>query len=165
MSHPGLLTTHHLSSPPGILHSHQIKLKLEVLGQLGEEVDAEAGAALPVSLVVVSPADPTANAPVNVALVGDVVRPRQVDEGRLLQVADGDVELLRDAGWRDVALSRPDDVLDVEAVVVGVPGPPGPDLLPLFVRAGALSASSEVHNAQLNVLQSAALREAHLRLP
>ena len=75
------------------------------------------------------------------------------------------MELLRDAGWRDVALSRPDDVLDVQAVILGVPGPPGSDLLPLFVRAGALAASSEVHDVQLNILQCPRLGEAHLRLP
>ena len=153
-----------MSSPLGILHSHQIKLKLQILGQLGQQVDAEAGAALPVALVI-SPADPTANAPVYVALVGHVVRPGQVDEGRLLQEADGDVELLGDAGRGDVALPGPHDVLDVEAVVVRVPGPPGPDLLPLFAGAGALSAPPEVHDAQLYVLQSPRLREAHLGLP
>ena len=156
--------TYHLSSPLGILHSHQIKLKLEVLGQLGQQVDAEARAALPVRLVV-GPAHPAADPAVHVALVGDVVRPGQGDEGRLLQVADGDVELLGDPGWRDVALARPHDVLDVQAVVLGVPGPPGPDLLPLLVRAGALAAAPEVHDAQLHVLQSPRLGEAHLRLP
>lgn len=157
-------STYHLSSPLGILHPHQIKLELEVLGQLGQQVYAEPGAALPVCLIV-GPADPTANTPVNIALVRHVVGPGQVDEGRLLQVADSDVELLRHPGGRDVALPGPHDVLDVEAVVVWVPGPPGADLLPLFVGAGALSAAPEVHDAQLHILQSAGLAEAHLRLP
>ena len=155
-----LITSHHLSSPLWILHSHQIKLKLEVLGHLGKEVNAEAWAAPPLRLVV----SPTPDAAVHVALVGHVVRPGDVDEGRLLQVADGHVELLRDAWRGDVALPGPDDVLDVQAVVVSVPGPPGSDLLPLLVRGGALRAPSEVHDAQLDIPECARLGEAHLGL-
>ena len=37
--------------------------------------------------------------------------------------ADGDVELLRDSLGRNVALPRPHDVLDVQAVTLSVPGP------------------------------------------
>ena len=37
--------------------------------------------------------------------------------------ADGDVELLRDSLGRNVALPRPHDVLDVQAVALRVPGP------------------------------------------
>ena len=37
--------------------------------------------------------------------------------------ADGDVKLLRDSLRRDVALPRPHDVLDVQAVALSVPGP------------------------------------------
>ena len=149
-----------MSAPLGVLHSHQVELELEVLGQLGQQVDAEAGAAAPLSLVV----RPAPDASVHVALAGDVVRPGQVDEGGLLQVADRHVELLRHSGRGDVTLPRPDDVLDVEAVVLGVPGPPGPDLLPLLVRAGGLSAPPEVHDAQLHVPESPGLGEGHLGL-
>ena len=93
-----------------------------------------------------------------------MVRPGDVDEGRLLQVADGHVELLRDAWRGDVALPGPDDILDVQAVVVSVPGPPGSDLLPLLVRGGALRAPSEVHDAQLDIPECPRLGEAHLGL-
>ena len=64
-----------------------------------------------------------------------------------------------------MALARPDDVLDVEAVILRVPGPPGSNLLPVFVRAATLAAPSEVHDAQLHILQCPGLGEAHLRLP
>ena len=37
--------------------------------------------------------------------------------------ADGDVELLRDSLGRNVALPRPHDVLDVQAMTLRVPGP------------------------------------------
>ena len=37
--------------------------------------------------------------------------------------ANGDVELFRDSLGRDVTLSRPHDVLDVQAVILSVPGP------------------------------------------
>lgn len=37
--------------------------------------------------------------------------------------ADGDVELFRDSLGRHVALPRPHDVLDVQAVALSVPGP------------------------------------------
>ena len=58
------------------------------------------------------------NAPVDVALPGHRVRRSEVDERRLLQKPDRQVELFRDALRRHVAVARPDDVLDVQTVVL-----------------------------------------------
>ena len=58
------------------------------------------------------------NAPVDVALPSHRVRRSEVDERRLLQKPDRQVELFRDALRRHVTVARPHDVLDVQPVVL-----------------------------------------------
>ena len=71
-----------------------------------------------VDLLIIHPAW---DAPVHGTLGGHRVRITDDDEWRLLQKGDLHVELIRDSLRRNVAVSGPDDVLDVEAVP-SVPG-------------------------------------------
>ena len=65
---------------------------------------------------------------VHVAPPADGIGRGQIDEGRFLQEAHGQVELLRDPLGRDVAVAGPDNVLDVQAVVLGLVAVPHADL-------------------------------------
>ena len=93
------------------------------------------------------------------------------------------MELLRDSLGRDVALPRPHDVLDVQAVALRVPGPSGyiflvnvvalcpssppcSDLLPLELMGGpALHPPPQVHDVQLDIVEGPGLSEPDVRLP
>ena len=97
-----------------------------------------------------APGHPAGHAAVDVAPAADRVGRVEVDEGRLLQEADGQVELFRDALRRHVAgqanrsevnkasieqylrrhvaVARPHDVLDVQTVVLLLVAVPHADL-------------------------------------
>ena len=72
---------------------------------------------------------PAGHSAVDVALAADRVGRVQVDEGRLLEEADAQVELLGDALRRHVAVAGPHDVLDVQTVVLLLVAVPHADLM------------------------------------
>jgi hypothetical protein len=72
--------------------------------------------------------DPARDSPVYVAPPADWVGRVQVDKGRLVQEPDRQVKLVRDALWRHVAVARPHNVLNVEAVVLSLVALPDANL-------------------------------------
>lgn len=66
----------------------------------------------------------------------DGIRRHDTDEWRLLEEGHLEVELIRPVLGRDVAMSRPDDVPDVQAVRL-FPGVPVADLGPAELLAGS----------------------------
>ena len=62
--------------------------------------------------------NPARHAAVHVARPGHGVRGAEVEEGGLLEKSDREVKLFGDALGRHVTVARPDDVLDVQAIVL-----------------------------------------------
>ena len=55
-------------------------------------------------------------------------------------------------------------LLNIQTMVVILPGSPGSNLLPLELHAGALHAPPQVHDVQLHVVNGASLGELDVRL-
>lgn len=76
------------------------------------------------------------NAAIHQAFSGHGIGRCKVDVGRLLQKGYFEVKLLRYSLWRRVGIARPDDVLDVQTLLL--PGLPDADL-PTSERKNVLS--------------------------